>query len=417
MGRRTFLLCAVCAVGLSPAVAEEPRAVTAAEALPFGQRPVDYWGTDSHDPIADLQQRILDKQVEMPFDERFGYLPAILRELQIPTESQLLAFSSQSPHRNVIRPERPRAVYFTDDVSVSWFPGAVLLEITSHDSQKGALFYTLVNRSDADLEFYRSPNQTCLGCHHVPGNSPLTGVAVPGHVLRSFLPSEEVRQQPFGEILSHAMPIERRWKSWYVTGISPVQKHRGNLSRSEDRREFEADPNYHRAIVALSDELDIDRYPTDTSDVAAHLVFNHQMLGLNLLSRLSYEHQFHVKSGVETMLLHYLLLADEAPLDHPIFGKSRFAARYGQRGPKDAQGRSLYDLDLKTRLFRRRISPLLHSRMVQNLPPELKQRLFVRLNAVLTGREELHENYKLPEDDRTETLAVLRATVTDWPAE
>ena len=79
--------------------------------------------------------------------------------------------------------------------------------------------------------------------------------------------------------------------------------------------------------------------------------------------------------------------------------------------------RSLYELDLKTRLFRYQASPLLHSRMVQNLPAELKQWLFQRLNAVLTGREEMHESYLLPDGNRTETLEVLRATVPDWPKE
>jgi hypothetical protein len=399
---------------VSGVAADEPRAITTNEALPFGQRPVDYWKLDSSDPLTELQRRINEKAVELPFDDKFGFLPAILKELDIPVESQLLAFSSQSPHRNVIRPERPRAVYFNDDVSVSWFPGAVLLECASQDPQKGTLFYTLVNRKETPPEFYRSVSQTCLGCHHMPNNPSWTGVVVPGHLLRSFVSPDEAKEQPYGEILSHTLPIERRWKSWYVTGISPGQKHRGNLSRSGDEREFADDPTYHRFIVDLGDEFDTDRYPTHTSDVVAHLVFNHQMLGLNLLSRYSYEHQFHVRSDIEAKLIRYLLLVDEAPLNKPVAGKSPYSEWYRTRGPKDDGGRSLYELDLETRLFRHHISPLVNCRMVQNFSAELRRALFTRLNDVLTGKTEL-DGFVVPAVDRQAILAVLKGTTKDWP--
>lgn len=415
-------------------IADERRAVSETEALPFGQRPVDYWGKESHDPVAGLQRRIAAKEVELPFIEQFGYLPAILKELDIPVESQLLTFSSQSPHRHVIRPERPRAVYFNDDVSVSWYPGAVLLEIASHDSQKGTLFYTLVNRQDADLEFYRSGSQTCLGCHHAPGAASATGVAVPGHLVKSFLMvkgerpegrgkgEDEVRfplASPLSSLAhcrSHALPIEQRWQTWYVTGVSPEQRHLGNLSQTAHQRMKDDDPTYHRVVFDLATDFDTSRYPADTSDIVAHLVFDHQMLGMNLLSRLSYEHQFQVRSKIESMVIRYLLLVDEAPLNKPVLDKSPYAEWYRARGPKNAEGRSLYELDLETRLFRHRISPLVNSRMVQGFPPELKRSLFQRLNAVLTGMETL-DGVSIPEADRQSALAVLRATVQDWPAE
>ena len=54
--------------------------------------------------------------------------------------------------------------------------------------------------------------------------------------------------------------------------------------------------------------------------------------------------------------------------------------------------------------------------MVQGFPPELRKMLFRRLNDVLTGREPL-KGYSISEEDRNETLSVLRATVRDWPVE
>ncbi len=385
--------------GLLPA--EEPRAVSADEMLPFGQKPVDYWNPDARDPVAALQRRLAAQELTLPFEETFGYLRAVLKELDVPVESQLLRFRSGSPHKSHITAERPRAIYFNDDVAVAWHPGAVLLELAAQDSQKGTLFYTLTNRENAAPEFHRSASQVCLGCHNRA-----TGIAVPGHFLQAQL-GEEAQKYFFGSMKSHAPPLELRWEASYITGLNPAQRHRGNLSRDEDRRRNADDPTFHRPIVDLADEFDTDRYLTNTSDAAAHLVFDHQMLGHNLLNRLSYEHQLGVRSNVEDHVVRYLLLADETPLNNPLIGKSPFTERYSRCNP-------LHELDLKTRLYRHRLSPLIAGRMVQNFPDELKQRLFSRLNNVLTGKESL-EGYAVSDDDRRAMLAIVKKTVQDWP--
>lgn len=169
--------------------------------------------------------------------------------------------------------------------------------------------------------------------------------------------------------------------------------------------------------IASNEELpELERYLAPTSDAVAHMIFDHQLLGQNLLSRLSNEHLLNLRSKIENMTLRYLLLVDEAPLENPVPGNSDFAKTYQSRGPKDQAGRSLYDLNLKTRLFEHRISPLIHSQMVRNLSPDLRKSLFGRLNALLTGREQL-KGYTIPDADRQATLAVLRGTIPDWPRE
>ncbi len=399
-----------------PLSAAEPRRVADFETLPFGQPPINYWLGDSQDVIALLQRRIEDEQQDFPFDALSGYLPALLRELKIPVESQLLLYASASPHRSHINAERPRAIYFNDDVSVAWHPGSVLLEFAAQDSHKGTTFYTLTNRADAKPAFHRSSSQVCLGCHG-PTNGHWMGAHVPGHLNPSAISDLKVNPRLITTALSHFIPLEERWNNWYVTGLSPQQAHRGNRSTEKLRREMPEGAKQSRYVTDLAADFDTTRYVTDTSDAVAHLIFDHQMFGLNLLTRLSHEHQLDVRSKTEQLAVAYLLLANEAPLEHPVDGKSVYAEWYRRRGPKDDQGRSLYELDLETRLFRHRVSPLVHSRMMQNLPPELKQRLFERLNEVLSGREELAKPYTLPEGDRAETLAVLRATVPDWPRE
>lgn len=405
--RRDIFL--IVALSLSATLqADEPRPVSVNDDLPFGQSPIDYWRRDENNPVVELQRRIEAGDVELPYVEKFGYLPAILKELKVPVESQLLRFFSGSPHKSHITAERPRAMYFNDEVAIAWHPGSVLIEISAQDAQKGILFYTLVNREDAVLEFHRASSQACLGCHNRK-----TGVAVPGHFLTAQL-GEQAKNYFFGHVASHSPPLELRWEFRYLTGIKADQRHRGNLSRPEDQRRNADDPTYHRVIFDLADEFDTDRYLTNTSDVAAHLIFDHQMLGQNLLARYSYEFQLHVKSDIEALLVQYLLLAEEAPLDHPLAGKSAYAAWYQAQGEKVEQGRSLHDLDLETRLFRHRISPLIAGRMVENLPSELRRSLIGRLNAVLTGAETL-DGYAISDAERQATVEVFQATVNDWP--
>src|SRR5437763_14352468 len=58
-----------------------------------------------------------------------------------------------------------------------------------------------------------------------------------------------------------------------------------------------------------------------------------------------------INAAVEE-LAQYTLFSDETKLTSPIKGTSGFAAEFEKRGPRDSKGRSLYQFDLKTRMFR-----------------------------------------------------------------
>jgi hypothetical protein len=390
----------------------EPKRVQAFVDLPINEPPINYDSAESQDPVARLNRRIENEGLKLEFSERFGYLPAVLKELEIPASSQILRFLSSGLERFVITPQRPRAFYFNDDTLVGWHADSAVVEIVAQDSQKGTLFYTLANHRNAPPRFER--RSVCLSCHNNSGWLG-NGIAAPGHLVRSSLSNDESRGYPLSNLETHTLPVELRWRWWYVTGVAERQKHLGNFKLRKHNNDWVVDEP-PRQFADIREEFDVGRYLTDTSDAVAHLVFDHQMHAHNLLSRLSYEHHLHVRSNIAAMVVRYLLLVDEAPLDHPTNGKSAFADWYQAHRKKDAAGRSLYDLDLATRLFRHRISPLVQSQMVQNLPAELKQSLFRRLNNVLTGNEEL-KGYTISEADRQATLAVVRATVANWPKE
>jgi hypothetical protein len=116
------------------------------------------------------------------------------------------------------------------------------------------------------------------------------------------------------------------------------------------------------------------------SDVAALMVFDHQMYMTNLITRTGWEvraAEYDGRNGRSVDLpslvretaqefVDYLLFVDEAPLLAPIRSSlneegSRFAKKFAFHGPHDREGRSLRDLDLQTRLLRYPRSYMIYS--------------------------------------------------------
>src|SRR5215510_3589264 len=125
---------------------------------------IGYSKTNPTDPVARLQQRIDSGEVTLKSESDLGYLPAILRELNVPTSSQSLVFSKTSFQFTQIAPSRPRALYFNDDVYVGYVQGSQLLEFASVDPNLGAVFYTLDQEQEGRPRFHREI-YFCLICH------------------------------------------------------------------------------------------------------------------------------------------------------------------------------------------------------------------------------------------------------------
>ena len=106
---------------------------------------------------------------------------------------------------------------------------------------------------------------------------------------------------------------------------------------------------------------------------------------------------------------------DETRLTDRIEGTSSFATDFAARGPRDAKGRSLRDLDLQTRLFRYPCSYLIYSRAFDSLPGAVKHHIYRRLWDLLNGQETAKDDPSLAEDDRRAILEILRATKPDLP--
>jgi hypothetical protein len=405
--------------------------VPARAADDYDRDPIRYSTAEPANAITRLQAALDQGKARLTFAEHFGYLPSLLRRLDVPVSSQGLVFSRTSLQRQHIHSRTPRAVYFNDDVYVGFCQQGDVLEISAVDPQLGAVFYTLDQR-EADRPRFLRQTDHCLQCH---GATPTRGV--PGHLVRSVYAGGS--GEPILSLgsfrVNHTTPMRQRWGGWYVTGTHGGQSHLGNLVLIDPpERPEEIDNRAGLNRTALPERVNAGKYLTPHSDIVALMVLEHQTEAHNLLTRASFEtrlalHQNadlnralgkpadHIWDSTQTRiqsagsdLLRYLLFCDEAPLDAPIQGTSTFAADFAARGPRDQKGRSLRDLDLQKRLFKYPCSYLIGSPAFEALPAEVKGYVLQRLGRVLTGRDTSVAFRHLSAADRKAILEIIRDT-------
>ncbi len=421
----------------TPIHAEDTTPVTVqqiklSDAIPFGRVPIDYFGIEADDAIRLLQRRIELSQVTLEADDQHGFLLSLLRHLNIPVESQLLVFSKTARNPDLISPRTPRAVFFNDEVSVAWIPTARELEITALDPIKGATFYTLSQplRDQAKQpakpgEARFSRNSQCLACH--AGRSSLD---VPGWLVRAFQTDGSGKPSEGYSQVTHQLEYPKRWGGWYVTGAPQSFAHRGNLIGSEENERAKEQPTLRTALADLKSLKLNAEYPAPGSDVVAHLVYNHQVHGLNLLIRVGMEARLDRRSDAEDQLIRYLVFADEPKLEVPLdeitsnsvyrrgfqaLGKSEGRLLNPQQGkrPSTVPPRTLRRFDLQSRVFRYRLSYLVEHRLFESLPTECRSRLVQRILDGLRADEPPEEFQHLPVEERR---AIVEIVTTAIPA-
>jgi hypothetical protein len=119
-------------------------------------------------------------------------------------------------------------------------------------------------------------------------------------------------------------------------------------------------------------------------------------------------------ADIETLVT-YMLFADEAPLQDPVQGASTFTQTFSERGPRDKQGRSLRDFDLKKRLFKYPLSYMVYSDAFDNLPVQVKDRIYKRVYDILTSKDPSPKFNRLYAEDRRAILDILRDTKPGLP--
>src|SRR5262249_60069703 len=134
-----------------------------------------------------------------------------------------------------------------------------------------------------------------------------------------------------------------------------------------------------------------DAYRSPHGGGFAWRVLEHQTRAMNLITYLGGKPRIGAGAArLDTIVdsfVNYFVFADEAPLPGQYEGSSGFAAKFQAEGKRDSRGRSLRDLDLKTRLMKYHCSYMIDSAAFDALPARAKQKVAARMTAVLRERD------------------------------
>lgn len=392
------------------------------------------------DPVARLWHRIQAGQTRLPVngDEK-TFLHAVLKELDVPVSSQVLVFSKTSLQNGLIGPLRPRAVYFSEEVYVGWVQGG-LVELIAMDPSQGPQFYTLGRDAGPDRRPLLATDEQCLSCHE----SSRTG-GVQGVLVRSVFadPSGQPLLSEGSHVTTHESPLAERWGGWYVTGRHGRERHMGNVTARETAAGITLDRERGANATSLRDFISTEPYLTETSDIVALMVLEHQCTTHNLLTEAAQSTRAAmarqrdlqmafkepvtdipqgsaasvVRSLAEKLLRQMLFVGEYTLQDDGVEGGHAFQDAFRRNRRESPDGRSLKDFQLRTRLFKYRCSYMIHCRSFDALPRQVKEEFYAQLWKVLRGHDGREGEFaSLSESERGHILAILRATRNDLPA-
>ena len=382
--------------------------------LPLDHPAIQYAGP-ANDAVTRLESQIATGKAKLEYRAGLGYLPSLLATLGVNPDSQSLVFSKTSFQAAKISPSNPRALFFNDDVIVGSVRGGDVLELAALDPKQGMVFYTLdVQKSDKP-QFVR--RDACLQCHQGPETLGIPGLLV-GSVFSDATGMPASRSN--NPVTDDNTPIEKRWGGWYVTGTTGGMSHMGNAVARDPRAPDVLDRRGSQNLTSLAGKFDFSGYMAQSSDIVALMTLEHQTRMVNLMIRAGWDERTQAKEAaidadVEA-LVRYMLFADEATLYDPIEGVSTFTKTFAERGPRDHQGRSLRDFDLKKRMFRYPLSFMLYSATFDALPDAVREKVYRRIYDVLTGKDADKKFARLTAEDRQAVLEIVRETKPGLPA-
>ena len=391
--------------------------------LDFWERaPISYSDTPATDKLAELSAALSSGKTGAPDTGGLGRLRFVLETLGIPAESQVLVFSKTSLQNDLIQPENPRALYFSDNAYVGYVPGGAI-EAIVHDPVLGPVFYLLESGGDGRLSIGRDTNN-CMSCHATSRTE-----NVPGMLIRSVFPDES--GHPLLHLgttdVTHETPLAERWGGYYVTGRSDLD-HMGNLTFTED-----GTANPHGGQPAdLRAQINVAKYLRPTSDIVALLVLEHQVRMHTLLNAasLNYRRSRHfseildpgadpdqgsagnVAESWADKITDCIFFKDEADLGEGVEGDPAFQNEFLARYPKAEGGDSLADFRLYGRIFKRRCSFMVYSDAFNGLPPTLRELVLEKMREAIAGRSE--RVGWLAASERKRIDRILMETLPGW---
>ncbi len=403
----------------------------------FEEAPINYNKAEPDNLISRLQKKLDQGQVHLEYQrgKGIGYLPSVLKTLEIPASSQVLVFSKTSLQVRHIDPQSPRALYFNDDIYIGYVQGGAVLEVSASDPKLGTVFYTLDQTQSSKPTFSRKTFQ-CTQCHA----SSLTQ-GVPGHIMRSVYPGPDgmpvYREGTYRS--DQSSPFHERWGGWYVSGTHGKMRHMGNMIFRKGDSANNLNRDRGANAVDLEKWFDTEAYLGPHSDIVSLMVLEHQAKMHNLISRAQFEGRITIRDA-EVMnkmlerkssfqsdstkrrfessanrLVDHMLFVDELVLEDRIRGISSYQKDFTQTGPRDQRGRSLRDFDLERRLFKYPCSFLIYSESFNALPRPILDVIYRRMWDILSGKGDPKKYDHLSAEDRRAVQEILIETKPGLP--
>ena len=376
--------------------------------------PVNYSETAAEDRLARLAEKWSQNPGSVAGHTPLERVRGILAALQVPEASQVLVFSKTSKQNGLIRPDSPRALYFSRDVYCGYVPGGVM-EVVIQDARLGPVFYHIdLGDATRPLRVERDTND-CLSCH-ASGRTE----HVPGVLVRSVFP--DANGQPIlsmgTTLVTHQTPVDERWGGYYVTGSISLP-HLGNQTYSDGS---EAKPQI-QTLNDLSGRFGTHKYPRSTSDIVALMVLEHQCQAHNLLTAASmnYRRAYYLGKAIhpngdpdegtagriadqaaQEIVSWFLYSGEAGQGPDGVEGNEEFQEQFEAGVPHTVAGDSLADFQLNGRLFKNRCSYMIYSDAFCQLPEAVKNRVIARLRNVLESptTDDAYPHMKLPERRR-----------------
>ena len=413
------LLITLCIAGPDTRAQEEDR----------NKPPINYDTAQPDDEVARLVKQLEQGNISLDWNAKHGWLPSILTSLDISRSSQTLVFSKTSQQNRKIRPSSPRAIYFNDNVYVGFVQQGDFLEIAAVDPALGATFYTIDQTRSVKPKITRATHQ-CMSCHDTHKTQD-----VPGFLVRSVYPKKTGHPDfRLGTTSTdHTTPLKDRFGGWYVTGEHGDMRHRGNVF-VDDKIKGSIDREAGANQQSLPPKSRPDSHLEPTSDIVALMILEHQTQFHNRVTQASYtarqvlHHQAEMNrlfkrdaayrsdstkrrlDSAAEELVEYLFFCGEFQLTSPIKGNSRFAKQFEANAIRSARGRSLRDLDLKTRLLKHPCSYLVYTDSFVSLPDSIMSIVKTRMLEILTGADKTEAFAHLSDSDRENILKILTET-------
>jgi hypothetical protein len=383
--------------------------------------PHNYRQRTPQDRFTRLKGALESGEIALDGSSEKAFVISLLKALDVPATSQMLVFSTTSLQLNLISPSNPRALYFNEDIYVGYVPRG-RVEIVSIDPELGGIFY-LCDIPKEERPFRAERSERCMNCHVSDETR-----YVPGLVIKSVIPGPgggSLTAYRLGES-GHGIPFDQRFGGWHVTGRHGITNHWGNLTGRLAAGELTTFSN------APGARFSFEKYLVATSDILPQLLHEHQAGFVNRVVEAAYRARtaLHTSNGKLTaaqaaeldeqarIVCRYLLFADEALLPKGgVEGDPGYKADFLRTRRATAEGISLKDFDLQTRLFKHRCSYMIYSSIFSRLPSAMKERIYGRLRAALSSTKADKDYDYLTTAEKDAIRRILSETLADFRAE